>query len=715
MSSKRRKLITAVGATALAVAIALTGTFAWQSICQQAQNEAMASVNPGGRLHDDFDGRNKDVYVENFTAPGEGTPIFARVRLDEYMEIGSGAGLKSGDDGFAEKKATSLEVDAELEDVGTWKTHIPGAKDNKFEAYWDWTTGGSTTYMPTFNKNKDSLAADINGTYEGTTPDDETHYDDYKAWNPGEQKTADAIYDADTNDTDEGEGALEGTNIEKKNETHTAKATGTATVKTMQEWLDEGANPGAYWVWDEDGWAYWAQAIQPGEATGLLLDGIVLKSTLSDSWYYGINVVGQFVTADDVGQKNATGFYDTKAGRAPSKNAEALLAKIGVKYAPKADKVEVNAAGDVTTVVKGQTLQFNASVKLGGQLAESQVVTWAVSGNNSQSTKISETGLLTVGADETATSLTVTATHMDDAAGEVVGSKTVTINSTPEADKVEVTAAGNANSVVQGKTLQFNAKVKLGSEDAKDQTVTWTVSGNKASGTNINTSGLLTVAADESAQSLTVTATHTDAVSGQIQGSASVKVSTALAGQIEGITPGSTTTVNIDGTEFYVLAKESGRAMLMTKDVQEEKAFDADSPRWQDSDMRTYLNGTWLNSKPTLQQYAVSTTIKTRSSYNGSNFDTTNDKVFLLSEADVFGTQNSSAAQADDYTYKGGKINAPGGSWVANYQSSSHWYWLRSPRSNAVSVAGVGSGGILSYNNCNLTSGGVRPVLWINL
>ena len=387
---------------------------------------------------------------------------------------------------------------------------------------------------------------------------------------------------------------------------------------TMQEWIAAGSNPGAYWVWDEDGWAYWAQPIQPGEATGLLLDGIELKSTLSDSWYYGINVVGQFVTADDVGQKDATGFYDTQAGSAPSKNAEKLLAKIGVKYAPKADSVEVTTAGDATTVVKGQTLQFNASVKLAGQPAESQVVTWAVSGSNSQSTQISETGLLTVGA-------------------------------------------------------------------------------------------------DESAASLTVTATHTDAVSGQIQGSASVKVSTALAGQIEGITPGSTTTVNIDGTEFYVLAKENGRAMLMTKDIQEEKVFDADSPRWQNSDMRTYLNGTWLNSKPTLQQYAVSTTIKTRSSYNGSSFDTTSDKVFLLSEADVFGTQNGSAAQADDYTYKGARITAPGGSWVANYLGAADWYWLRSPRNNAGIVADVGSNGSLGSLDYSITSVGVRPVLWINL
>lgn len=255
----------------------------------------------------------------------------------------------------------------------------------------------------------------------------------------------------------------------------------------------------------------------------------------------------------------------------------------------------------------------------------------------------------------------------------------------------------------------------MAGQPAESQVVTWAVSGSNSQSTQISETGLLTVGADESAASLTVTATHTDAVSGQIQGSASVKVSTALAGQIEGITPGSTTTVNIDGTEFYVLAKENGRAMLMTKDIQEEKAFDADSPRWQNSDMRTYLNGTWLSSKPTLQQYAVSTTIKTRSSYNGSSFDTTSDKVFLLSEADVFGTQNSSAAQADDYTYKGAKINAPGGSWVANYLGAADWYWLRSPRYNASNVADVNAGGSLSYGNYYSTSGGVRPVLWINL
>ena len=84
-SNKRKK---AVAATVAAAAILLAGTFAWTSISQNALNEAIVDINPGGRLHDDFNGTNKDVYVENFNTGVDAVPIFARVRLDEYMEIG---------------------------------------------------------------------------------------------------------------------------------------------------------------------------------------------------------------------------------------------------------------------------------------------------------------------------------------------------------------------------------------------------------------------------------------------------------------------------------------------------------------------------------------------------------------------------------------------------------------------------------------------------
>ena len=426
MTSKK-KIAASVGAVGLAAVIALGGTFAWQSISQTALNETMDTINPGGRLHDDFNGKNKDVYVENFTEGEGATTIYARVRLDEYMEIGVAGGA-----------ATPLVAETSRDDVTTWTTRLPGTEnmteDTTFGAYWDWSMGGQTTYMPTFNMNKDSVKADINGTYDGTSDADDVHYDDYVDYSLPENatKTDDEIYDADTNDVDEAD-PIESTNITTvADQEHTVKQTGTAAVITMQQWIEEyDMAPGAYWVWDTDGWAYWAQGIEPGEATGLLLDEIVQSNPPSDSWYYGINVVGQFVTADDIGFLNGTGFYDESAGAAPTANAELLLETITGTNIP-SSKVTVTAADSAATVAAGNTLQFTAAVadKEDETIAEA-TVTWSLSGAQQADTTISETGLLTVSASEAAdTELTVTATYMD-------GDEAVTDSVT-----VTVTAAG---------------------------------------------------------------------------------------------------------------------------------------------------------------------------------------------------------------------------------------------------------------------------------
>ena len=608
--TKKRKVTSAVTAVVVAAAIALTGTFAWQSISQEAMNEAAGIANPGGRLHDDFNGTNKDVYVENFTSTTDGQAIYARIRLDEYMETGMEAGENRG---AADRKATPLVAGADINDETTWKTHIPGAADDPFHEYWTWTLGGQTTYMPTFNKNKDSLAADINGTYEGTTADDDTHYDDYVDYSDpaNASKTANAVYDADDNDIDEGESAVEGTNIMTAEETHTAAQTLNGTVMTMQEWQAAGSQPGAYWVYDADGWAYWAQAIQPGTATGLLLDGIDMTKKPGQSWYYAVNVVAQFVTVDDWGADDNTGFYDASEGSAPTDDALALLSAISGKTSG----IEVTAEYDATEVLKGGTLQFNAETTVLGQMAANQNVTWSVSGATATGTTISDAGVLTVAADEIATELTITAISADNPA----------------------------------------------------------------------LAGTLTVAVRD------------------------------LAAEINAITPSSTDTVTIDGVEFYVLAKETDQALLLTKDIQEERTFDADSTVWSGSDMQTYLNGDWLDSHTTLKAAAVSTTLKTRSTYNGTDFTETTDKVFLLSEADVFGTQNSATAQADDYTYNGTTLTAPGGSWIATNSGTVDWWWLRSPRRSAGNVAVVSYDGGRTNANYDRTGGGVRPALWVNL
>ncbi len=368
----KRKTFTAIIAVGVAVVLLLAGTFAWQSISQTALNEVSAVVNPGGRLHDDFvditydengDKKfdtmtlNKDVYVENFTdLASNGVQVFARVRLDEYMELGKGAGVLNPDGTASDQnKAVSLIPGATLEDKSTWTPHIHG-KDDAFHDYWIWDLEGQTTYMPTFNKNKDSLEADINGTFT----DNFASYVDYS--DPSYEtdgKKAIAIYDADAAAENEKEvdelvtvagisanDVINGTitlsdewdkYIERVEETHYARETIDGRVMTMAEYLETLANypewdgTGDFWVWDTDGWAYWANPIDPDTATGLLLDQIQRTDVIiNQDWYYAINVVAQFVTGDDLGQADNSGFYDLTEGTAPSANALQLLNNIGV-------------------------------------------------------------------------------------------------------------------------------------------------------------------------------------------------------------------------------------------------------------------------------------------------------------------------------------------------------------------------------------------------
>ena len=383
----KKKTFAAITAVVLTAAIIFGGTFAWQSISQEALNEVSSVVNPGGRLHDDFveitydaDGNqiydtmtfNKDVYVENFTKYAEnGVQVFARIRLDEYMEMGIGA----GDIDAADRDVQSVVPTAKLDDKNSWTTHIPGNDDDPFHEYWDWTVNdsledestGKVTYMPTYNKNKDSLVADINGTFE----EGFTDYVDYSDSANATQNYYE-IVDNDGNTDDElaqwnvdlDTVITTGTISDNYNqhvtvtqEEHTATESLSAYVITMEQWLALPADQktGDFWVWDADGWAYWANPINPETATGVLLDGISRnKTVINEDWYYAINVVGQFITKDNLGKEDGTGFYAPNAGKTPSSNALILLNAIGV---------------DVdTTVAEGDEAALRTALELGGNM-----------------------------------------------------------------------------------------------------------------------------------------------------------------------------------------------------------------------------------------------------------------------------------------------------------------------------------------------------------
>ncbi len=275
-------------------------------------------------MHDDFsftqEIKNKDIYVENFTSEEDGAPIFARVQLKEYLEIGARAGQPETDDPAA-KGVVRYPESATMDDTSAWTVYTPADTSSIYRERFQWTEGGTSTFMPTFNKNKDSLEADINGSYR----DPDGPYTNYTAYTDGQTLEGSAIYDADDNAIDEGDQGVEGVNFTTATETHTAKATGTATVMSMAEWKAAGSQPGPYWVYDTDGWAYWAQAIQPGEATGLLLDNVDLKAPTGDTWYYGIHATGEFVSNGEWKQDGSSYYMDQAATKAITSDAFALL------------------------------------------------------------------------------------------------------------------------------------------------------------------------------------------------------------------------------------------------------------------------------------------------------------------------------------------------------------------------------------------------------
>ncbi len=388
----KRKTVSAVIAVVMCAVIIFGGTFAWQSIQQEALNEVSATVNPGGRLHDDFNDIteatgahtmtfDKDVYVENFTTyAANGVQIFARIRLDEYMELGKDAGVAGN------TTAKSVVVGATLDDKTSWTPHIPNNTEDPFHEYWNWDISsgedegeGKVTYLPTYNKNKDSLAADINGTFDA----DFTDYVDYYA-EANKTQNYYEIEDADGNDNDElaqwnvdinnviktgelGDNYDQHVSITKKE--HTVKESLSAYVITMEDWLKLPADQqvGDFWVWDADGWAYWANAINPETATGALLQGISRTETvINEDWYYAINVVGQFITKDNLGKEEGNGFYAPNAGKAPSYNALTLLNAIGVDVDTTVPEDDVKALANA--------LELGGNIKLNGTYNATETV-----------------------------------------------------------------------------------------------------------------------------------------------------------------------------------------------------------------------------------------------------------------------------------------------------------------------------------------------------
>ena len=231
------------------------------------------------------------------------------------------------------------------------------------------------------------------------------------------------------------------------------------------------------------------------------------------------------------------------------------------------NSVTVNPAS--ATVEQGETRQFTAEVAVTGNA--SQAVNWSVSGHQSAGTSISQDGLLTVGVDETATTLMVTAVSQVDSLKKSSAIVTVTASTpTPPTDAVNSVTVNPASATVeQGETRQFTAEVAVTGNAS--QAVNWSVSGHQSAGTTISQGGLLTVGADETAATLTVTAVS------QVDSS---KKSSAIVTVVAPGTPiqpaAYTVTVENDGNgtaQASVTSAKEGEEVTLTAEPKEGYRF----------------------------------------------------------------------------------------------------------------------------------------------
>ena len=161
-----------------------------------------------------------------------------------------------------------------------------------------------------------------------------------------------------------------------------------------------------------------------------------------------------------------------------------------------------------------------------------------------------------------------------------------------------------------------------------------------------------------------------------------------------------------DGTdpepiEWLVLKKNADRALVVAGSVLDSHRFDHDTNKWEDSELRRWLNGEFAENAFTAGERAAIVP------------DDNDDSVFLLSsrQADAYfrdkeerkgvATAYAVARGANHYDWAEGKT----------------WWWLRTPGEHENNVALVSTfGTVFTFgDNRVIEYGGIRPAMWIKL
>jgi len=161
-------------------------------------------------------------------------------------------------------------------------------------------------------------------------------------------------------------------------------------------------------------------------------------------------------------------------------------------------------------------------------------------------------------------------------------------------------------------------------------------------------------------------------------------------------------TVTLGQLDWVVLAMDGGKALLLSVEILETRAFDSTSNNWENSEIRAYLNGSFFNS--TFNNQEKSKIVETE--LTTTNQNRTNDRVFLLSA-------DESKEYVSGYVHR--NIRRIRNAEYTGTGNTSIW-WLRSSGSRPCRAAYAFSDGRASDfgDGVDITDVGVRPAMWFN-
>jgi len=206
---------------------------------------------------------------------------------------------------------------------------------------------------------------------------------------------------------------------------------------------------------------------------------------------------------------------------------------------------------------------------------------------------------------------------------------------------------------------------------------------------------------------------------------------------------GKTRNLQFGPYKWRVLDIQGEKALMITEDVIEHRPYNKKDTAvtWETCTLRKYLNGGFLGKYLNggfMQKFSgeergkiIETQISNPGNlwYGTPGGSDTMDKIFLLSleEVDRYFGNSGDYQQKRRKSYKNGKLIANSNGLAfsnihdrgrqAKFNNWACWWWLRSPgtlRRYAACVRTVGYV-LVSGDNVNADSGGVRPAFWLNL